>query len=159
MKRIITMITAAALGLMAWTSHAAVATVTVDGGTPMDLDWWDMLNSFTRDATSKVEVKLTEEVSLTSMFSWDNSSAEFVLDLNGQKMSYSSGDVIVVKSGATLTITDSSENETGRICCSDNTSYAVQGKSDSTVNIEGGIFDGNVKLDNKGITHGCRLKK
>ena len=131
------------------TPATTVATVTVDGGTPTDIDSWTKFDPLTTDATNKVEATLKADVPLTSQLSWDR-GAELVLDLNGHKLSYDGGYVIRAGNDRKLTITDSSSDWSG--CVSGNAAepQAVSGLSGSTVTITGGTFDGKVNIRDGG---------
>jgi hypothetical protein len=154
MKRIITMITAAALGLMAWTSHAAsaIAAYQIGNGEEDYCDTWEDVVSKVASATDSgqsITITLWGDdgvVEMENMFTLP-ANANVTLDLNGCSLACADtvqgpGSTVSVSGGSTLTITDSSEDWSGRIAWF--SGELVRVESSSTLIIKGGTFKDNV---------------
>lgn len=144
MKRILTMITAASLSLMAWTSHAVVATYEVGDSGESCCDSWSDVTYMVEEVASEnltITITLKKNVTVEEPLYVFVGSVEF--DLNGHTLTGDEdhvGDIFVVWPGAQLTIKDS--GGTGCVSLSDDyNKHAVSGDSGSTVNIQGGVFD------------------
>ncbi len=118
-----------------------VATVTINDTDTPCATWSDVATAITGAASATIKLGKDQEAGATISFT----SGDITLDLDGKKLSASSGLssalVSASGSGVTLTITDTSEEQTG--CIAGAVAVADGGK----LVIEDGVFDDTISAD------------